>query len=45
MTESMETIAWSAVMTDCGGKLATCSRKSMREATRSTKGTSKWKPP
>src|SRR4051812_17634981 len=38
MTVSIETTRLSSVITGCGGKLTTCSRRSIRERTRSTKG-------
>src|SRR3954451_21111978 len=39
MTESMATVRLSDVMTGCGGKLTTCSRRSINGRMRSTNGT------
>ena len=40
MTESIATVRLSDVITGCGGKLTTCSRRSISGRIRSTNGTS-----
>src|SRR5699024_11591149 len=43
-TVSIETVRLSSVITDCGGKETTCSRRSIRDRTRSRNGTRKFSP-
>ena len=44
MTVSMATTRLSLVMTGCGGKLTTCSRRSMSGSSRSTNGVTMFRP-
>ena len=44
MTESTPTVRLSDVITGCGGKLTTCSRRSMSGRMRSTNGSRKVSP-